>query len=770
MTSTGSTTTDLPVRPDEVTAVHGARWITVSALGVGVLNYAYALVLTRVLDVDAYATFAAGQGLVLCAATVAVVAIPWVLAQSLARARTQAERGDAVRFAVFIGTVGGILATGAVTAVAVQFAEPATTLVLAASTMLIYVTTVSVGWLQGTERMRTLACVHAGEAVLKLVVGLLLVSALGLSDTGALAALGIAVLPFLIWWPHRTRGSERRWLGAAAHRDLWRRALGIASVQGMVALIAAIDVVLVTALPAERSAAASYQASVMIGRIPLFVAGAISMAFFPALARRKAGTPLAASAVRMYLTVALPFTAICATAPAAVLTRFFPSGYGLMSTLLVFTAVSGFAVGALNLVGTFCQAVDDYRCLGWQCTGVVGCVVAVLIGWRAAGVVGLAAGAACGSVFAAALLVFRLVHRQGIGVFARLPLVEPLVLAGVLILLAPLPRLWLVAATAVGVHAAARFFRHRGAPEAPVPSGAADVRLVTDAVWLRDVRPAGAEQLRRALTVARRNQVEGRLARAYPGQLGDVLDEVNSATELFRRNLCQVTDRLRAAGIPTVLIKADLSGDYVYGNFDLVVHGDQWRAADAVLSDWYTHRERYWLERSSKVLLEPPLGPAAHLHTAVSWFGVPVVPTDRLFAGAVPCDGHGWLVPNPADRLRIWLAHGLFQNLTFDLSELLAVRELLQPDVVAEAQREASREGWPDAGRAALASAAVAIGRLDCGQDVRLPLPLPVSTSLRAGAEHARHLLRQGQAGTAVREAALRVPLVLTKKLRRAAR
>ncbi|MFD7321596.1 hypothetical protein ACFV9D_11015 [Streptomyces sp. NPDC059875] len=37
----------------------------------------------------------------------------------------------------------------------------------------------------------------------------------------------------------------------------------------------------------------------------------------------------------------------------------------------------------------------------------------------------------------------------------------------------------------------------------------------------------------------------------------------------------------RAAGIPTVLIKADLSGDRVDGNFDLVVPTDRWKAAQA---------------------------------------------------------------------------------------------------------------------------------------------------------------------------------------------
>lgn len=280
---------------------------------------------------------------------------------------------------------------------------------------------------------------------------------------------------------------------------------------------------------------------------------------------------------------------------------------------------------------------------------------------------------------------------------------------------------------------------------------------------------------------------------------------MESATGLFRRNLVESTERLRAAGIPTVLIKADLAGDYVYGNFDLVVPpGRLWAAQDA-LDGWYAHRTTYWLERSSKVLLEPPDGPAAHLHGSVSWFGVPVVPTDRLFARAerpedhdrpnvdvrspvngdvrgpvdgdargpvngharVRADGCSWLTPCPSDRLRIWLAHALFQNLTLDLSELLALRSLLQPDVVAEAHHEAAREGWCAGGREALDAAVEAMARLDRGAYVPLPLPLPVRTSLRVGAEHSGHLLGEGRLRAATREASLRVPLVVTKKLRR---
>ncbi|MFI8520702.1 oligosaccharide flippase family protein [Streptomyces sp. NPDC085481] len=800
MTSAGPVAARASVLPDEVTAVRGARWIATAAVVVGVLNYVYALILTRLLDVGSYATFAAGQGLVVCTAAVAVVTVPWMLAQALARARTEEERAEAVRFAVVTGLAGGVVAALLVAAVSAEFASAPTVAVIAASTFLIYVSRVSAGWLQGTERLRALAVLTTTEAVLKLAVGLLFVSVLGLGEAGALAAFGIAVLPYAFCRPRRFRGGRGRpWRAAAANRELWRRAVGVASLQGAVALMATVDVILVAMLPTDRSAAASYQAAVMLGRVPLFLAGAVSIAFLPALSRRRAGAPLAGDALRMYLMVALPLTAVAATTPAAILNTVFPAGYTQVSTLLALTAVTGLALGALALLVTFCQAVSDYACVRPLVAGLVLYVAALAAGWSADGVLGMAAGGMCGALAALAVFAVRHARRHGFGsprALLRIPLVWPLVLAGLLVLLRPYTVAWLIAALAVTGLALWWFFgRHSdptgsgpppdgpppdgpGQTAAPPPAPVAEERsvgLLVDAVWRGRPRPADDAELLGALALARRNQVEGVLARAYPDRLAATRAEVTAATGLFRRNLTESTALLRAAGIPAVLIKADLSGDYVYGNFDLVVPTGRWRQAQEALAGWSVRRERYWLERSTKVLLEPATGPSAHLHTAVSWFGVPVVPTDRLFARALPPDGeaawsaHGaaWLVPCPADRLRIWLAHALFQNLTLDLSELLALRALLSPEVIAEARREAAREGWSAGSGRVLATALTAMARLDRGEPVRLPLPLPVGTSLRAGAEHSGHLLGTGRVATAAREASLRVPLVVTKRVRR---
>lgn len=289
--------------------------------------------------------------------------------------------------------------------------------------------------------------------------------------------------------------------------------------------------------------------------------------------------------------------------------------------------------------------------------------------------------------------------------------------------------------------------------------------LLIDAVWRGIVHPVDDSELTAMLDLARRNQVEGRLARAYPDRLSLVAAEVEIANSLFERNLRQVSGRLLDADIPVVLIKADLSGDYVYTNFDLVLDESRWDDAITALEGWYLHPETYWLEHSTKLLLHPAVGPAAHLHKAVAWFDVPVVSAAQLTAGAAK-NGGDWLLPTPADALRIWLAHAVFQNLALDLSELFAVRSLLDPTTVATARRAALREGWRIGFDGALAIATRAVTELDRGTPVPLPVPLPTSVSLTAGVQHASHLLRHRSVVTGIRELALRIPLILAKRRR----
>jgi glycosyltransferase involved in cell wall biosynthesis/O-antigen/teichoic acid export membrane protein len=449
-------------RHDESVATRGARWTSAAVVIMGLLNYGYALVLTRLLDVASYATFIAGQGLILWAATLATSSVPWVLAQSMVRARSAAERGAAIRFAILASAVSGIIAATVVGIIVTRFGGLLTALVVAASTLVIFLGTATTGWLQGQQRMRTLSAILVGEIALKNAAGLLLVVVAGLRENGALAGFWIGGMVMLLWWPRIRRDSRGPWMAPLANRDLWYRTVRFALLQGLVSLFVVTDVVLVALLPGDRAVAASYQASATLSRAPVFIAGAVAVAFFPALSRHGSPKTIAARALQMYATVALPLAAVLATAPVGLLAVVFPAKYAAIATLLKFTAVAGLAAGGVDLVIAFFQAADDFSCLPWLIAGLAGYVVALLTGWRAGGVTGLAAGAALGALAALTLVGYHTVRQQGLGLLARIPVVELAVAVGVLVLLRSHPVLWLMAAVIIGLRATVRFFRPGG--------------------------------------------------------------------------------------------------------------------------------------------------------------------------------------------------------------------------------------------------------------------------------------------------------------------
>jgi O-antigen/teichoic acid export membrane protein len=360
--------------------------------------------------------------------------------------------------------VSGVTAAALVGVIALRFAAPAAVLALAISTFVIFLGTTTTGWLQGTDRMRSLAVLYVAENVLKNGAGVLLVVLARLGDTGALAAFGIGGLVMLARWPRTPRSLGQARLTGWGRRDLWRRdlwgrAARIAGAQSMVSLFVALDVVLVAVLPGNRALAASYQASATLARIPLFVAGAVATAFFPSLSRGESGGALAARALRMYAAVTLPVAAILITVPGHLLALIFPAQYAAVAMLLKFTAVAGFGAGGISLVIAFFQAADDYSCLTWLLVGLVGYAADLVVGWLIDGVTGLAVGGAVGTVSALLLTGYHLVQSQGHRVLSRVALVEPVVAAAVLTVVRPHLYLWLAAALLIGLRAGIRFLR-----------------------------------------------------------------------------------------------------------------------------------------------------------------------------------------------------------------------------------------------------------------------------------------------------------------------
>ncbi|MEP7105924.1 MAG: hypothetical protein ABI838_08765 [Chloroflexota bacterium] len=281
--------------------------------------------------------------------------------------------------------------------------------------------------------------------------------------------------------------------------------------------------------------------------------------------------------------------------------------------------------------------------------------------------------------------------------------------------------------------------------------------------------------------LARRHMVERQLLGTYRARFpASAHRDIEAQAAMLSVNLGEAACRLRQAGVGAVLIKSGLeaagmnaSGGKTgpiaaeYGDFDLVVGAEGWNAAWAALEGWGRRKPPHALE-PHKVLVEPERGPGAHLHRDAEWFGVQVIQARDLHARGRPLrEPAGLLVPIPADELRLWVAHAVFQNLAFDLSEMLEIRRLADPEIVAEATELAAREGWGGAFTDALSRARRAIVELDAGYLPTLPVPLPPLPSLLHGWRHAAHLLGAGFGGSALREIALRPALIAAKQRRR---
>jgi O-antigen/teichoic acid export membrane protein len=708
-------------------AARGALWITVGTVSIGLSNYGYSLLLTHLLNVAEYSVFSAGQSLILWATNIATVSVPWVLAQALARAKSERERNSAIRFAKLMSGGTGIAAGIIVGGIAIGLSGPATAVVVAVGTLVIFLGTTTSGWLQGDERMRSLSLLYIAENVLKNAGGILLVTVAGLKGIGALAGFGIGGLAMLARWP-RARGDGKRSWRQLVNKELLSHAIAIAGAQGLVSLFIAVDVVLVALLPGNRALAASYQASTTLTRIPLYIAGAVAIAYFPSLSRQASSGVIAAQALRLYAATGLPLMVILATIPGPLVTSVFPSGYGSVDLMLKYTAVTGFAAGGISLVTTFFQAANDYSCLRWLGAGLGGYVIALIEGWRVDGVAGLAAGGALGSAVALAAIVYRLVRSRGLVVLAWVRLPEAAMAAVALVLARPFWWLWLAVAFVCGLRAVTHFWRPGGRHEklpkwatrhnAAIDEPVSVSSMLVDTVWRDDVPERSEEELNELLALGRLNRVEGRLAQLYPGQFASVRYEVQGATYLYTRTLHEAARRLNNEKIPAMLIETGIREFGVLGNIDLVIPERYWRAASQVFPDF----ESIYIEQHQTILFQPPIGQSLQVHSDLSWLGVQFLPANRLLARAVR-SRDGILVPSRADYLRIMLSHALVQQRELDLSQLLILWDLIRrPAVIMTACAEARQEGWQRGFEEMLALAGDSINRMDEGQEITLPV------------------------------------------------
>jgi glycosyltransferase involved in cell wall biosynthesis/polysaccharide pyruvyl transferase WcaK-like protein len=296
---------------------------------------------------------------------------------------------------------------------------------------------------------------------------------------------------------------------------LWRQAGGLGAVQGGVAALACTDVLLAGLLAGGDPAAAGYQVAALLGRVPLFLAGALSMAVFPRLAS-PTGSPARTvrSAITTFATLAIPTVVVVATLPPSLVAAAFPDGYPNVAALVPFTAVAGGMIGLVNLLTTFYQAQRRFAaCLRRLAAGLVGTAAAAALGLATAGVSGLAVGTLAGTG-ATALLLTLGVRRIWTD---ALPPGRGLVAAGLAVLplavLRPQPLLWAPAALALVTAAGYVGLLRPGPPRASAyaaPAGAPATRPRVLHLAFEDHRRPGSGG-----GAVRTREINHRLAREY---------------------------------------------------------------------------------------------------------------------------------------------------------------------------------------------------------------------------------------------------------------
>ncbi len=262
--------------------------MTISTIAVGGSNFFFALMLVWLLPSRYFTVFAGTQAVLLVAGTIAGAAIPWVLSRQVALYGPNDELGrDAVSFSIVAAVIEGLVGALITALICSQFAGPSTMLAATVSSFLIFGAATVVGFLQGLERFRLIAAARILEAAIKIGLGVSIVSLTSShSADGAIWGFGAGSVAVIALGLPSMLPSMRLRLRSIGNLDLWRQALNLGSIQGGVAALGSIDAIVAAGLAASMPAdAAGYQVATTVGRIPLFLTTALSMAIYPQMVR-----------------------------------------------------------------------------------------------------------------------------------------------------------------------------------------------------------------------------------------------------------------------------------------------------------------------------------------------------------------------------------------------------------------------------------------------------------------------------------------------------
>lgn len=354
--------------------VVGAFFIT------AILNYAFGVGLSWLIEPAAYGMLGVAQALLLLLALVVSAGFSWTANHDVARGVDDRTR---IRFrTAWLSN----LALGATLALALQTAYRLGILdlgpayqtvipVVGVTTLILAARAVINGAVQGLYRFGAVATNQVLEVAVKVVAGLLFVAA-GWGVTGVMAGFAVGALLALSHSFWVVRGA-RFWQGSGWF-DARVLSLTAPLFVGMLgpALMLNLDILGLRLLaPAGRGdqLAAIYQAAVILPRIPVFTARALLSVLFsyasgaavPAApgTRTKSAHPsdYGRAALRLWQRLLLPAGLALALAPEAALTIFFPRTYLQAAGALRVAAIGGLLLSLVTLLAGVAQATGQRK-------------------------------------------------------------------------------------------------------------------------------------------------------------------------------------------------------------------------------------------------------------------------------------------------------------------------------------------------------------------------------------------------------------------------
>ena len=328
-------------------------------------NYVFSLAVAHLLPPGQFAEFSAAQGLLLVLGNGCMAAIPWAMARYIAMSDDEKVKHQALHFGLSASLAQG-LAVGVVAGLVLGLtASLAVGVVTGVAAFALSIVAAPVGFLQGDERLTVVAYARVAEWFVRGGVGLVALLVFTRSATSALLGYGVGSMVVVgIGLGACRDGFPLERGGKALERMLLRQSIRLGAVQVFLAMLGALDTVSALASHFAPGVDGGYQVAALLGRVPLFLSTAISLAAYVHLARAPDDRVVQKDlthALALYVIVTVPCVVVCWTVPATVLGHVFPAEYMDVGSILKYTSVSGAAIGWMNVVSTAHQARARFR-------------------------------------------------------------------------------------------------------------------------------------------------------------------------------------------------------------------------------------------------------------------------------------------------------------------------------------------------------------------------------------------------------------------------